>query len=91
MERYKQFKTTNKMKKIIITLIVWYIAIILMEKIDSFPTFLSSLFITIIVSIISLVIWKVIPLCKITNHHVPYLHKGIYYCKYCNKPLNRKL
>ena len=91
MKRYKQFKTTNKMKKSIITLIVWYIAIILMEKIDSLPTFLLSLFITIIASIISLVIWKVIPLCKITNHHVPYLYKGIYYCKYCNKPLNRKL
>lgn len=55
------------MKKILLTIFIWLIAINLMEKIDSLSTFLLSLFITIIVFIISLIIWKVIPLCKYYN------------------------
>lgn len=79
------------MKKVLFTIFIWFIAINLMEKVEDLSSFIFSTIITILCFTISLIIWKVIPLCKITNHHVPYLYKGIYYCKYCNKPLNRKL
>ena len=46
------------MKKILLTVFIWFIAINLMEKVDDLFSFVFSIIISILCLIISLKIWK---------------------------------
>lgn len=46
------------MKKILLTIFIWFIAINLMGKVDDLFSFILSIIVTILCLIISLKIWK---------------------------------
>lgn len=77
------------MKKVLLTILFVYIAVRVMCAVFGPFSFLISLIVDFIVSFLIMIIWNIYPICKITNHHVPVRRNGVYYCKYCNKPLFR--
>lgn len=46
------------MKKIIFTIFIWFIAVILMERVENSFSFMFSIIITVSCLVISLKIWK---------------------------------
>ena len=77
------------MKKILLTILLVYIAVRSMCLISGFLTFFLSIGVSFGTAFILMVVWNIYPLCKITKVHKPILKNGIYYCKYCNQPLKR--
>lgn len=77
------------MKKFLFSFLIIYINAYKLYNVNSFTELLISFIMSFLGLILILIIWNIIPVCKLTKNHVPELKNGIYYCKYCKHPIKK--
>lgn len=78
------------MAKIIGTLIMLYLDVYVLCNATNIMEYLGVIVLLLFSFTSILILWDIIPLCKLTHKHKPELKQGIYYCQYCKKPLSKR-